>query len=197
MGPRAWLRLIHSYSVGHTAAALPTLHLVGPPAPHANASRSISDRLSLALSNDVSVSAPSESNGRPSDPPETASVLSSLPRTRPQRSTARRTAARKAMTTPGARAAAQPRKPKPARKAPAKPHTRSAPRRAAAAAPDAEPVPMQGFESESDRARGPVHPPGAAELVASAAEVLGELAKSGLSTGERLLKDVLARLPLS
>jgi hypothetical protein len=56
---------------------------------------------------------------------------------------------------------------------------------------------MQGFESESDRARGPVHPPGGAELVASAAEVLGELAKSGLSTGERLLKDLLSRLPLS
>jgi hypothetical protein len=51
--------------------------------------------------------------------------------------------------------------------------------------------------SESDRAHGPVHPPGGAELVASAAEIIGELAKAGLSTGERLLKDALSRLPLS
>jgi hypothetical protein len=42
-----------------------------------------------------------------------------------------------------------------------------------------------------------VHPPGSAELVASAAEIVGELAKAGLSTGERLLKDFLSRLPLS
>jgi hypothetical protein len=42
-----------------------------------------------------------------------------------------------------------------------------------------------------------VHPPGGAELVASAAEIVSELAKAGLSTGERLLKDFLSRLPLS
>jgi hypothetical protein len=30
--------------------------------------------------------------------------------------------------------------------------------------------------------------------VASAVEIVGELAKSGLSTGERLLKDVFSRL---
>jgi hypothetical protein len=42
-----------------------------------------------------------------------------------------------------------------------------------------------------------VQPPGGAELVASAVEILGELAKGGLSTGERLLKDVISRLPLS
>jgi hypothetical protein len=42
-----------------------------------------------------------------------------------------------------------------------------------------------------------VHPPGGTELVASAAEIIGELAKAGLSSGERLFKDVLSRLPLS
>ena len=36
-----------------------------------------------------------------------------------------------------------------------------------------------------------MHPPGGTELVASAAEIIGELAKAGLSTGERLFKDVL------
>jgi hypothetical protein len=33
--------------------------------------------------------------------------------------------------------------------------------------------------------------------MASAAEIFGELAKAGIATGERLLKDVLTRLPLS
>jgi hypothetical protein len=42
-----------------------------------------------------------------------------------------------------------------------------------------------------------VQPPGGAELLASAAEIVGELTKAGLSTGERLLKDVFSRLPLS
>jgi hypothetical protein len=57
-------------------------------------------------------------------------------------------------------------------------------------------VPRQGFESEMDRATGPVQPPGGAELVSSAAEIFSELARAGLSTGERLLKDALSRLPL-
>ena len=56
--------------------------------------------------------------------------------------------------------------------------------------------PRQGFECDGDTASGAVQPPGGAELVASAAEIVGELAKAGLSTGERLLKDVLSRLPL-
>jgi len=58
-----------------------------------------------------------------------------------------------------------------------------------------EPVPRQGFECESERVSGPVSPPGGLELVASAAEVLGELAKAGLGGTERLLRDVLSRLP--
>ena len=42
---------------------------------------------------------------------------------------------------------------------------------------------------------GSVAPPGTAEFAASAVELLGELAKVGISTGERLLKDVLSRVP--
>jgi hypothetical protein len=68
-------------------------------------------------------------------------------------------------------------------------------RRPGAYSPGPDSVPRQGFESESDIASGSVQPPGAAELVASAAEVVGELAKAGLSAGERLLKDLVARLP--
>jgi hypothetical protein len=58
-------------------------------------------------------------------------------------------------------------------------------------------VPPQGYESEDDAATGAVRPPGGAELVLSAAEIVGELAKAGVSRSERLMKDVLARLPLS
>jgi hypothetical protein len=58
-----------------------------------------------------------------------------------------------------------------------------------------ETVPLQGFESEGDRMSGPVSPPGGIELLGSAAELLGELAKAGVSTSERLLRDVLARIP--
>jgi hypothetical protein len=70
----------------------------------------------------------------------------------------------------------------------------SAPKRGAA---PLDPAPRQGFECEGDAASGAVHPPGAAELIASAAEIVGDLAKAGLSTGERLIKDVFSRLPLS
>jgi hypothetical protein len=73
---------------------------------------------------------------------------------------------------------------------------RSAPKRTAGAAAN-EPAPRQGFECEGERVNGPIQPPGGAELVAGAAELIGELAKAGISTGERLFKDVLARLPLS
>jgi len=39
-----------------------------------------------------------------------------------------------------------------------------------------------------------VQPPGSTELLASAVEIVGDLAKSGLATGERVLKDVFSRL---
>ncbi|HSZ15167.1 MAG TPA: hypothetical protein VK790_14110 [Solirubrobacteraceae bacterium] len=121
---------------------------------------------------------PGAANGhRKSATEEGLGVLSQLPRTRPQRSSARRVAARAASATGAAKAA---------------------PRRAAARpAPVAEPAPRQGYECEGERASGSVRPPGGAELVATAAEIVGELTKAGLSTGERLLKDLLAHLPLS
>jgi hypothetical protein len=56
-------------------------------------------------------------------------------------------------------------------------------------------VPKQGFESEGDSASGPVQPPGGMELVASGAEIVVELARAGLSAGERLLGDLVGRLP--
>jgi len=56
---------------------------------------------------------------------------------------------------------------------------------------------VQGFECESEAATGSVQPPGAVELLASAAEGVSELAKAGLSRSERLLKDLASRLPLA
>ncbi|MGO9321910.1 MAG: hypothetical protein ACLQBY_14060 [Solirubrobacteraceae bacterium] len=127
-------------------------------------------------------------------------VLSRLPRTRPQRSSPRRAAARAATAAAEAATAAPARSngrpPAHARKT-AKATPKRPAKRAAKPAVTVEPVPRQGFECEGERTSGSVHPPGGAELVASAAEIVGELAKAGLSTGERLLKDVLSRLPLS
>ena len=54
---------------------------------------------------------------------------------------------------------------------------------------------MQGYEPDGDSLTRPIQPPGGAELVASLAELAGELAKAGVNTGGRVLKDVLSRLP--
>jgi len=76
-----------------------------------------------------------------------------------------------------------------------KPPRRAARKRSRAGTVE-EAAPRQGFESESERSNDSLQPPGGIELVASAAELVGELAKAGVSTGERVLKDVLSRLPL-
>jgi hypothetical protein len=190
------------------------------------------------------VSGPAESNGRQEGADNGAGVLANLPRTRPQRASARRTAARRtgAGTQPVARptkAGATKKTAKPAKAAgsngraatgstaASKPKAKAAAKStgtakrsesagsrarrptadsAKAAAtkaprarrttkpPVAEPVPRQGFESEEERATGAVQPPGGTELVSTAAEILGELTKAGISGGERLLRDVLSRL---
>ncbi len=56
-------------------------------------------------------------------------------------------------------------------------------------------MPQQGFETEEPIEPGrPVQPPSGPELVASVADLFGELAQAGLSTGERLVRDALRRL---
>jgi hypothetical protein len=42
-----------------------------------------------------------------------------------------------------------------------------------------------------------VAPPGGAEIVATAAEIVTELARAGVSAGERVVRDLFSRLPLS
>jgi len=153
-------------------------------------------------------------------------VLANLPRTRPQRSSPRRDAARKATAVPATANAERTSAPAlPNMSAPAQPKQKAAKPRGssaskrrgatAGASPSSpsdkqrppravkrptvasEPVPRQGFESPAESTSGPVHPPGGAEFLASVAEIVGELAKAGVSTGERVLKDVFSRLPLS
>jgi hypothetical protein len=68
----------------------------------------------------------------------------------------------------------------------------SAPTKSDAAAE--ERAPRQGFEAEPD-SLGAVQPPGSTELISSAAELAGELAKAGVTTGARVLRDFLSRLP--
>jgi hypothetical protein len=155
-----------------------------------------------------SVSGPNESNGRVERPAEGEGVLANLPRTRPQRATARRAAARRggeaelALQTTMAPAERPPRAPRSDGATPTPANARAKAVKAAKRTPAArgsvravEPVPRQGFESEGERASGPVAPPGGIELLASAAELLGELAKAGVSNGERLLRDVFSHLP--
>ena len=164
------------------------------------------------------VSGPADSNGHAGSSGDGAGVLANLPRTRPQRATARRAAARsrRAADSPnGALAAPAPEQrtaAKSAKKAPAagtktkakakaapaaKPKSRPkpAPRRPVKpASASREEVPRQGFECIEERATGAVPPPGGPELVNTAAEIVGELAKAGIAGGERLLRDVLSRL---
>jgi len=151
--------------------------------------------------------------------PEDAGVLSNLPRTRPQRASARRSAARRAdaaasdaggaadtaaangngrapraaprKATAGKRTAAK------ARKTATAPSRTKAPRAKPAKTArkhDADAVPRQGYESVEERATGPVQPPGGTELIGTAAEIVSEIAKAGLSGGERVVRDVLSRL---
>jgi hypothetical protein len=112
-------------------------------------------------------------SGNPRGPAsaEGPGILAGLPRTRPQRASARRAASRATKPSKVSRA------------------------HASRSEPAGESVPMQGYESEDDSLNRPIQPPGGAELVASLAELVGELAKAGVNTGGRVLKDVLSRLP--
>jgi hypothetical protein len=181
----------------------------------------LSNHVRVPSPDDVHVPSP-ESNGRGNAEAVEEGVLSNLPRTRPQRTTNRRIASREgkrpagraakgatgsaAKGTTGATAngagggatgsAASPKRATRAgssRKT-AKPRTQAAPR--PGPRPPVESAPRQGFESEPSRtATGPVQPPGGAELVASAVEIVGEVARAGVTAGERVLKDLFSRLP--
>ena len=125
----------------------------------------------------------SPSSGEPT-PPE---VLSSLPRTRPQRRSPRRAPAGQTGSAatghakPAARAkrAAKPGTPRPKTATP-RPKT----------TPAARPKPP--FRAEP---QGPVDPPSGAEMIEAAVQGAGELAQIGLTLGGQLLRSAIRRLP--
>jgi hypothetical protein len=145
------------------------------------------------------------SNGAPTDVEQ--GVLANLPRTRPQRATARRAAARNnaRAARPDRRSSTTTARREPdgrpqARRAQTRPQPQQrARRRTAAEAPargSQQKAPPQGFECD-ESSTSSLHPPGGAELVVSAAGLVGDLAKAGISRGERLVKDLFGRLPLT
>jgi hypothetical protein len=152
-------------------------------------------------------------NAKRKDALASEGVLANLPRTRPQRPSAHREAARSAASAKTASSTSTPaRKPRrtaaakaqPAGQAPArkrttvaKQHQPAAKTRVKRAIHPQDPAPRQGFETERDPVTGSVQPPGSLDLLSSAAELAGELTKSGLSSGGRLLKDVFTRLSLN
>jgi len=139
------------------------------------------------------------------DVPASEGVLANLPRTRPQRSSARRDAARRTTSVKVEPTDASARKPPSTISTKAEPtpvperiQAKKRPSKSKVKAKHLQDAaPRQGFETEGDPASGPVQPPGGVDLLSSAVELAGELTKSGLSTGGRLLKDVFARLPLN
>ena len=138
----------------------------------------------------------SSSNGSPGANEQ--GVFANLPRTRPQRDSPRRAAARKRDGSPPAARAKAARTRTRMSQATAKPAQATAKRRPAAAAGARSrqtPAPRQGFESENDQGSRSLQPPGAADLFVSAAELVTELAKGGLSRGERLVRDLISRRP--
>jgi len=156
------------------------------------------------MRDDVAMSDADEPGGASPASGNDRGVISNLPRTRPQRASPRRAAAREATPrrtrstrassgSANGPAAADTSKPP---KLPAQPRKRArtsarAPRRRASQA-----APRQGFQSEAEAARTSIQPPGGGELLTAAVELVGELAKAGLTRGERALKDIAARLPL-
>ena len=116
-------------------------------------------------------------------------VLSSLPRTRPQRRSAKRDAPRaKAVTAtkPEPKAAV---KPKP--KAAVKPKPKAKPRRGSSNRPRR--MPPSGFQPP--RTTEEQRPPSGPELIGTAIQAAAELAQIGLAVGGHALRGALDRLP--
>jgi hypothetical protein len=142
----------------------------------------------------VRVSSPEE--------PGSGDVLSSLPRTRPHRRSAKRDGQTKSAGSAGqprASAAAKPKAvpksktaPKAAPKASAKP--KSAPSAKAKPASSATPPPQPPRAAPTEAPRS-VEPPSRTDVVAGAVQAAAELAQAGLAVGNELVRAALSRLP--
>ena len=129
-------------------------------------------------------------------------VMSSLPRTRPQRPSRRRAggdgAASKARRTPSAKPTAERRAKRAA--APAKPAARATaktPRVTSARRKPAGVRPSAATDAATSRPspKRPPSPPSGTDLVGTAVQAAGELAELGLTFGARALRDAVKRIP--
>lgn len=152
------------------------------------------------------------SNAGSNDPVLEGGVLAALPRTRPQRTSARRAAARgkgtKSETAATAVDTKQVETTKPTAKAKAatkksKPVSRISPKRTPMATakrprqskPTEPPAPRQGYEPEEElELGGTVNPPSGVELLESLTDIVSELAGSSLTASGRILKDAFSIL---
>src|SRR4051794_26953980 len=120
-------------------------------------------------------------------------VLSSLPRTRPQRRSAKRDAAApKRAAGNGTAAAATPK----ANAAASTPKAAARPRAAAPRKPRPAPeprIPPAGFQPPKDQQERPL--PSGVELVGTAIQAAGELAQIGLAGGRQGVEGALGRAP--
>ncbi len=122
-------------------------------------------------------------------------VMSSLPRTRPQRPSRRRASGRAGDAKRPPRAAAKPAAAK-ASGARAKPSAKGA--RAASARPKPEGVRPSAATRAASRPpppKRPPSPPSGTDLVGTAVQAAGELAQLGLTLGTRALRDAVKRIP--
>ena len=119
-------------------------------------------------------------------------VMSSLPRTRPQRPSRRRAGGggTKARRAPAAKPAAA--RAKPAAEAPANtPRAVSARRKPAGVRPSA----ATDAATSRPSPKRPPSPPSGTDLVGTAVQAAGELAELGLTLGARALRDAVKRIP--
>jgi hypothetical protein len=132
-------------------------------------------------------------------------VLAALPRTRPQRASSRRAAARPRARSEMDKPASAPKRGAARTKAKAKKQTtkkqpatakktvRQATVKRRSSVPRPERAPKQGYEPEEEMELGnTVHPPSGGELIESIADIFGELAGAGATAGGRLLRDALS-----
>jgi hypothetical protein len=133
----------------------------------------------------VSTSDTNSFDGSEQAPVLEGGVLAALPRTRPQRTSPRRAAARGKATSAKVRVSATSAKAK-----------ATSSHKATSSGKAAQPAaPKQGYEPEEEVELGnTVNPPSGVELVESVADIVGELANSGLAAGGRILKDAFSLL---
>jgi hypothetical protein len=143
----------------------------------------------------VSTSETDNTDGPVEAPVLDGGVLAALPRTRPQRRSPRRAAAPADTTTAAPAGTTTKAKKSAVEPAAKKPVTRKQRTTKPIAEPAEPPAPKQGYEPEEEVELGnTVSPPSGVELVESVADIVGELANSGLAAGGRILKDAFSLL---